>query len=124
MGVNDPCSRRRPRHSLERCAGELERDPYAADVREDEHQDEQPECCHACRSADCHEQGREGCMQCLDEACGAPAYVVNDDSRGDRVHPAPRLSSCWLRVDSHQERLLAVLDLQKDCLLAVSYTHL
>src|SRR5664280_1018844 len=27
----------------------------------------------------------------------------------------PRLSSCWLRVDSHQERLLAVLDLQNDC---------
>src|SRR5450756_1128821 len=42
--------------------------------------------------------------------CGVPPYVVNDDSRGDRVHPTSRLSSCWLRVDSHQERLLAGLD--------------
>ena len=47
--------------------------------------------------------------------CGVPPYVVNDDSRGDRVHPTSRLSSCWLRVDRHQERLLAVLDLQEDC---------
>src|SRR5664279_4682891 len=28
---------------------------------------------------------------------------------------SPRLSSCWLRVDRQQERLLPVLDLQNDC---------
>ena len=30
---------------------------------------------------------------------------------------APRLSSCWLRVDRRHVRLLAVLDLQNDCSL-------
>ena len=66
-------------------------------------------------AAEVNRNGCLWCMQYLDEACGAPAYVVNDDSRGDRVHPAPRLSSCRLRVDRRHVRLLAIRDLYDDC---------
>jgi len=44
MGADNPSPRRRSCHPLESRAGELERDPCAAEAREDEHQDERERC--------------------------------------------------------------------------------
>ena len=50
VSVDDQCARGRPRHFLECCAGELERDPCAAEAGEDEHEDERERYGHAPRS--------------------------------------------------------------------------
>jgi len=92
MGVNDPCSRRRPRRSLERCAGELERDPCAADVREDEHQDEQ-------NTVACPSERKATPMSSPSAATHAEAQIVtNKVARGT--------CSTWMRRVVHRRTSL------------------